>query len=255
MTQPFRKTAVAAIMVTVATVVAALLLRSAGESDRKVPTAAVPERGDLAPPSPVAVAVAVPEAITEPRAATVASALCSGCLDEQGVLNVAQGFLFYVMPDHLGTRAVPFAVEFPPGVTYDGPQRRPFLPPGLVDAPPRFSIGQGIPRHLAPEEEAETWIVWIQTGWLSYSALENYIERGDLPEVARSWPPLKRETYILIHAKTGEVTGLSGITPYVRTVDPSGNNLFVPGLEEARRRAAGWFEANRKSGGADVGSS
>lgn len=240
---PFRKTAVAVIVAITATVVAALLLRS-GESDGETPPAPVTERARL-PAVPVREPPAfdVPGAVAGPS--VLPAPLCEGCLDEQGVLDVAEGLLFYVLPDHLGLRAVPYAVEFPPDADApsDDSGRRPLLPPGLVDAPPHFSFGHtvvGIPS----EDAKDIWIVWVQTGWVPYSTLENHIERGDLPEIARSWPPLKEERAIVVHAGTGEIMSVGGITSHILSVDPTGTNLFVPGIEEARKRAAAWFAAN-----------
>lgn len=259
---PSRKTAVAAT-VAVAAVVVALLLPS-GESDGGTPPVPVTERAPLSVvPVPEPPAVDVPEppaadvrgAAAEPGV-VVPAPLCEGCLDEQGVLDVAEGLLSYIMPNHLSVRAVPYATEYPPGA--NPLHGRPLLTAGLVDAPPDFSMGKLIVGRVdAAKDEAETWIVWVQTGWLPYAKLEDYIERGELPEVARSWPPLKEETYVLINARTGELTGLSDAVLHLRDVDPTGTNLILPGIEEATKRAEAWFAANRTPGdeaGAGVGS-
>lgn len=245
MISPFwrRTAAIATLLVaTVAAVAAALLFRS-GESDGDRPP--VPVTTARLPTLPVPLdrdtpAVGVPGAV-EPSAVVPAVQLCEGCLDERGVLDVAEGFLFYVMPDHLGIRAVPYSVEYPPDVPPEDTGLRPLLPPGLVDAPPRFSFGGGVP---APPAKEETWIVWIQTGWVPYERVEHHIESGDLPDVARSWPPVKEEREILVNARTGEILP-TGITGHIRRVDHDTTNLFLPGVEEARKRAAAWFAAHR----------
>ena len=96
---PFRKAVIAAAVVaTVAAVVAALLFRSSGKLDGETPPAPVMERAHL-PLAPVPQPVNdVPEIVAEPLAVATraTTALCSGCLDERGVLDVAEGLLSYV---------------------------------------------------------------------------------------------------------------------------------------------------------------
>lgn len=224
-----------------AAVVAALLFRASEPGGKPTPPTPVMERAHV-PVAPVPETVDVPEPVADDVAAATGTALCAGCLDKQGVLDVAEGFLFYVLPNHLGLRAVPYSVEYPPDFPPEDLGLRPLLPPGLVDAPPHFSFGGGVP---APPDEKEAWIVWVHTGWVPYSRVEQHIERGDLPEVARSWPPVKEEREIVVNARTGEITSILGMSGRIRMVDPDGTNLFLPGLEEARRRAAAWFAANR----------
>lgn len=65
---------------------------------------------------------------------------------------------------------------------------------------------------------------------------------------ALSWPPLKLEQYILLNAKTGEITSVEGMRWHLRSVDPPGTHLFVPGRDEARKRAAAWFDRNAAEG-------
>lgn len=245
---------VAAAVVAVAmAVLAVMLFRPPGRESEGValPPAAVPE-GELPstePEAPAPAVVVAPEVVADEPGAARTPAPCAGCLDEQAVLDVAATYLLYVMPDYLGIRAEPYAVSIPPDTPYeDGDKRRPLLPPGLVDAPPNFSLGASMPR-LTPSEEAETWIVWVQTGWVGYLTLESLIEEGRLPEMALSWPPLKRERHILVNARTGEITSIDGIRKYVERVDPRGTNLSVPGREEARKRAAAWFAAHRNPAG------
>ena len=245
-----------AVVAVAMTALAVLLFRPPGEEDGAAappPPAAVPERGlpGTEPEAPALPVVVAPEVVAEEPAAAPTTAPCAGCLDERAVLDVAGGFLFHVMPDHLGVRAERYLVSIPPDNAdleqmLDAPQ--PGLPPGLVDAPRISLFGMSVRRLGSPSEALETWIVWIQTGWQSYSTLESLIERGDLPEVARSWPPLKRERYVLVNARTGEITSVDGIRRHLERVDPRGTNLFVPGREEARKRAAAWFAAHRDPG-------
>lgn len=143
-------------------------------------------------------------------AVTVAGSLpCEACLDERGALEVAEVFLFYVLPSHLGVRAMLYSDI--PGDPHE--QYLPKLPNGLLDAPPDFDLGQAI---LLPEEadRETTWVVWVHTGWLSKVQLDEYIRAGELPHTAWSWPPVKVERYLLVDARTGKVwpTGITSGT-------------------------------------------
>ena len=233
---------VAAVTVAVAVAVLATLpFRSPGEAQSAVPTRSaltgreLPQTEPEAPPSLVAIA---PEVGAERSGAARTTAPCADCLDERAVLDVVKGYLWYVMPDYLGVRAERYLVSIPPDEAdlermLDAP--RPGLPSGLADAPRISPFAMSVPRLGSPSEALETWIVWVQTGWQSYSALESLVERGRLPEVARSWPPLKRERYILVNARTGEISSVGGIRRHLKSVDPRGMNLSVLGREEARK--------------------
>ena len=237
-----------AIVMLAVAAVAALLFRSAGEAEEGAPIPPPPAlpHSELPATKPQAhlPATVVSDVVANQANPVHTAAPCAGCLDEQAVLDVAGGYLFYVMPDHLGTRAERYIVSIPPNdeeleQILDTP--RPALPPGLLNAPPISPFGMNVQRPGSPSEALETWIIWIQTGWQSRSTLESLVERDELPEVALSWPPLKREHYLLVNARTGELTSVEGILGHLDKVDPRGMNLHVLGREEARKRAAAWF--------------
>ena len=169
---------------------------------RAVEGSAPPPQGPPAPSAPMATrpaapaaAVVLPETPREPFAAP-----CEGCLRKEAALDIAETFLVGVDRNYLqgGLRAELYADI--PGDPYA--QQLPPLPPGLEGAPSGYSVGVFLPRLPARERE-ETWVVWFQTGWLTYSKLEEHIEVGWLPDVARSWPPIKLEHYVLVNARTG----------------------------------------------------
>ena len=147
------------------------------------------------PAEPVEEAEPAEEASGEDYAATP----CEGCLDERAALDVAEAYLSYVKPNHLGLRLQLYS-DIPGDPTK---QRLPMLPPGLEGAPAHYSVSDMI---LPPvEDPEETWVVWVQVGWLNHEGLEARIEVRDFPPIARSWPPLKFEKYILVDARTGAV--------------------------------------------------
>ena len=258
----FRSVAVAVAVVAVVTL-AVLLLRTSGEADVTAPPPVVvaeKEPPETKSETTSRAAAVGPDVVAEQPAAPT-TAPCAGCLDERAVLDVAGAFLAFVMPDHLGIRAERYLVSVPDDVDPDDVvsvskflrdlrlSRRPAaLPAGLVDAPRSNPFGISVDFHSglagrgwSLSEALETWIVWIQIGWRSYATVERLVERGELPEVALSWPPLKRETYIFLNARTGEITSAIGLRGHLGRVDPRRTNLFIPGRDEARKRAAAWF--------------
>ena len=239
-----------------------LLFRTSGEAGVAVPPPVVV--ADREPPETKPEAVAVGTEVVAEQPVAPATAPCAGCLDERAVLDVAGAFLASAMPEHLGIRVERYLVSVPDDVDpvdaasvrrfFRDLRRspRPALPAGLVDAPRTNPFGMSlnfqsglVDRGWSLSEALETWIVWIQIGWWSYDSVERLVERGKLPEVALSWPPLKRETYIFLNARTGEITSVIGIQGHLQRVDAQGTHLFVPGRDEASKRAAGWFARNR----------
>ena len=70
---------------------------------------------------------------------------------------------------------------------------------------------------------------------------------GDLPEVALSWPPIKKETYVAVDARTGELRP-DGI--FRRTsigVRPEPPPHHERALELARERAVDWLRKARQA--------
>ena len=257
----YRSVAVAVVAAAVVAL-AVLLFRTSGEADVAAPPPVVVAEKEPPETKPEAAAVGADVVAEQPAAHTTAP--CAGCLDERAVLDVAGAFLASVMPDHLGIRGERYLVSVPDDVDPGDAASvrrflrdlrhspRPALPAGLVDAPRTNPFGMSlnfqsglVDRGWSLSEALETWIVWIQIGWRDYDSVERLVERGELPEVALSWPPLKRETYIFLNGRTGEITSVIGIQGNLRRVDPRGTHLFVPGRDEARKRAAGWFAQNR----------
>lgn len=266
----FRTIAVAVVAVVVAAALAVLLFRTPGGLDAAAPTPATPaekEQPETEPRAPALPGATGREVVAEEPVAASGTAPCAGCLDEPAVLEVAEAFLFYVLPDHLGIRAERYLASVPDDIDLGDRKaisdfsrklrhlRRPALPAGLVGAPrinpfgTSVRFGSNVNRGWSFSEELETWIVWVQFGWRSHASVASLVERGELPEVALSWPPLKREMYILVNARTGEITSVEGIMRgHLRNVDPTGTDLFVPGRDAARKRAAAWFARNRSGG-------
>ena len=170
------------------------------------------------------------------------AAPCGGCLPEAGALDVAETFLYHMRRNYIDVRAELYSdIAARLEAAGQGPPHReylPKLPPGLVDAPADYSMsGRGLPEVERP---GETWVVWVQEGWYTGESLESYIsEDGPLPPAARSWPPLKWETYLLVDARTGEVDSRVmwriGTRRY-RDMDAYGDRA----RREAARRAEHW---------------
>ena len=130
---------------------------------------------------------------------------CEGCLNEAGALEVAETFVYYMRHEKfIGVRAELYsaiaarleAAGLPP------PHETllPKLPPGLVDAPPDRSMSGSVLPFV--ERPGETWVIWVQEGWFN---TQSYINGGILPAAAAAWPPLKREKYMLMDARSGDV--------------------------------------------------
>ena len=154
----------------------------------------------LAPEPPPAsavqdVAVAVAEDGGRP-------ALCDGCLSERAVLDVVETYLRQLDPAYLHGEiwAHPLGNVAPekPGLIHGQPK----LPPGLLEAPEINPMGMIIDSRSYPVET--TWIVWVQTGWVSRQGIEQLVGNG-LPEVALSWPPIKEEAFVAVDSQTGKL--------------------------------------------------
>ncbi len=175
--------------------------------------------------------------------------LCDGCLNEQAVLDVVETYLRLLDPIYLQGEiwAHPLAEVAPetPGEV-DG---LPKLPPGLLEAPELNPMGMSIDTRSYPVET--TWIVWVQTGWKSHQAIENQIWVGTLPEVARSWPPIKDEVYVAVDSRTGELrpSGIFHMTS--KGLQPPHPPHYEAVLDATRERAARWL----RSGGSELDSS
>ena len=236
--------AVVAVLTAVAVVLALVPREDAPAqpaSDRGVVPAAPKARF---PPPPDAAAVQPP-----PDAAPAAvedrgrPALCAGCLPEPAVLDVVETYLSHLDPVHLqgGIWAQPLADVAPatPGMVRGLPK----LPPGLLEAPEHNPMGKTVDTRRYPVET--TWLVWLQTGWRSPQAIEQRITLGDLPEVARAWPPIKVETFVAVDGRTGELhpDGIFRMTSI--GIQPPYPPHHGRALELARERADHWLHKER----------
>lgn len=127
------------------------------------------------PPPPVAAMHQAARRDDDPVAAGVEEefpALCDGCLTERAVLDVVEMYLRHLDPVYLQGEiwAHPLAAVAP---ETPGPIRLPKLPEGLLEAPDFNPFGRTIETRDYPVET--TWIVWIQTGWVPHSAIEQRI--------------------------------------------------------------------------------
>ena len=178
---------------------------------------------------------------------------CDRCLDEAGALDVAETFLYHMRADYIDVRAVLYsdigarleAAGLPPPHETGLPK----LPPGLVDAPADYSVSnRRLPKVGSP---GETWVVWLQTGWVTKRRLDLMIGFGQLPPVAASWPPIKLEReFLLVDGRTGAVdmAGMWGWPLLLREreqIDTYGQQAF----EEAATRAEHWI--GKRSGDFD----
>ena len=73
---------------------------------------------------------------------------------------------------------------------------------------------------------------------------------GDLPEVALSWPPIKKEVFVAVDGRTGEMSpdGIFRLTS--QGLWPRHPAHYDAVLEATRARAARWF----RGGGQQLGS-
>ena len=179
---------------------------------------------------PAAKALPPPPPEAEPPAAAAADpdgppAPCDGCLDAAAALDLAEtlvaasGGMRRVGGGHgsyLGVR-----VDRAHDLEWWTKKRRYRAVPteGLLDAPEYLTFsgpklpgppcrGYDDPKCRGPREE--WWIVWLHVGWHYPHEWEDAIENGRLPETARAWPPIKREDYIIVDARTGRIVANSG---------------------------------------------
>ena len=200
------------------------------------------------PPPPAAAAVETPLDAAQHLAPAVEEgrrALCDGCLAERAVLDVVEAYLRHLDPAYLqgGIWAQPLAEVAPatPGQVHGLPK----LAPGLLGAPEYNPMGMTVDTRDYPVET--TWLVWIQTGWRSPQAIEQRISSGDLPEVARAWPPVKKEVFVAVDGRTGELRP-DGI--FHRTsigIRPEPPPHHGRALELARERADDWLRKARQA--------
>ena len=177
----------------------------------------LPEPSSRAPtiadtPEPARIGIRQPTAALPEPSEPQGGAPCDGCLDQHAAMDVAETLLHNLGISYLETRAELYA-----DIPWLTPERRsPPLPLGLADAPADYSDGPFLP-HIAGVEAAETWVVWYQIGWMPYEVLENRIQVGDFPPIARSWPRLKSERFLLLNARTGrfDPTNLYTLTRHI----------------------------------------
>lgn len=240
-----RNTAVFTAVAALAAVTVAMMLAARHQTS----PASDPGIAAALPPPPVEVESPAVEQEPAPVAEHLPRnlVLCDGCLAERAVLDVAETYLWHLDPVYLQGEiwAHPLADIAPetPGLV-DG---QPKLPPGLLGAPEDSPFGMSIDTRDYPV--ATTWIVWVQTGWTSYQAIENEIWAGTLPEVARSWPPIKKEVYVAVDALTGEIWP-SGIFHQTSSlgIQPPYPAHYNAVLEATHERVARWL----KGGGSEL---
>lgn len=153
----------------------------------------------------------------------------------------------------------------------------PKLPAGLLGAPEDNPFGLSVDLRY-PVETA--WFVWVQTGWIPRERIERMVvfdepgvvvvspeelmalESGDvtldelrpgswkpgdeirasrLPQVALSWPPIKKETYIVIDSRTGELRPDGIFHDTWIGIQPPYPPHHGEALDMARERAGEWF--------------
>ena len=172
---------------------------------------------------------------------------CAGCLNEPGALDVAETFLYHMRHDYIDVRTELYsdiaaryqAAGLPPPHATLVPK----FPPGLVGGPPKdCSLGlSSLPRVDSP---GETWVVWVQEGWLDveFQILYSVAPPGKtcFPPEARSWPPLKKEEPMLVDARTGRVD--SRVMWMLGTRGYEEMRLYGDNArEKAAERAAHWM--------------
>jgi len=116
------------------------------------------------------------------------------------------------------------------------------LPPGLEGAPPDYRMGPCLLRAVRGAEE--TWVVWYQTGWLSHENLEAKITWSDWPPVARAWPPLRIDEFVLVHARTGDTRTFDDayMPPKLKRLFGRSDAALSHGKQMAGERAKRWLE-------------
>ena len=153
----------------------------------------------------------------------------------------------------------------------------PKLPAGLLGAPEENPFGMSVDPSRYPVET--TWFVWVQTGWIPRERIEGLVvfdepgvvavspeelsalESGEvtldelrpgdrqrgveikvsrLPLVALSWPPIKKETYIAIDSRTGELRP-DGIFQSLTSTGPWYPPHHGEALDMAKERVGEWF--------------
>lgn len=229
-----------AVAIALVVVVAALVALVGRDDDAPTQPAiidrpAVPGLAKTPPFSPSPASVRLPAPAAPAASEDVGHpALCDGCLHERAVLDVVETYLRHLDPVllHGGIWAHPLA-------DVDPETPLPELPPGLLEAPEWNPFGKIIGTRRYPVET--TWIVWLQTGWRSQQTIENQITLGRLPEVARSWPPIKKETYVAVDGRTGELfpDGIFSMT--TAGLRPQHPPHYEAVLDAARERAARWL--------------
>ena len=166
----------------------------------------------------------------KPAESVAGGAPCPGCLSVQAVLDVVETLLFHLGVNHLDIRA-----EMVADIPWLTPERRyPPLPDGIEGAPrDGMYYGRRLPAWVDAKAD-EIWVVWYQTGWMSHEALEDRIRTGDFPPVARSWPALPIESYVLVNARSGEVDEHALRFLYRQAGDQAGRNAWQAATERVR---------------------
>jgi len=151
---------------------------------------------------------------------------CAGCLDERAAMDVAE-----TLYSHHGERALGVRTELYADIPWLTREvRRMPWPEGLEGAPTVGRVSPELP-YLKGTRSDETWVVWFHHSWLSHAKLEEWIRSGDLPPVARAWPPVKRVMFILVDARTGAIVGP---TSYHTSVGPREKSALDAAAERAR---------------------
>ena len=237
-------------------------------------------------PPAAAVDVEPPAVEREPASVVVehSPALCDGCLTERAVLDVVETYLRHLDPVYLqGERwAQPFAE-----VDTDKPQ--PNLPPGLEGAPESNPFGTHVFSYYPVETTWLVWLQtgWVPHKSIEQlirtvrettlgeirargipetetARVEAALEaagmglsndlplqtiHGELPEVALSWPPIKKETYVAVDSRTGKIwpDGIFELTSAGQR--PAHPPHYEEVLEATRERVARWLQG----GGSELG--
>lgn len=160
---------------------------------------------------------------------------CTGCLDERSVIDVAKVYLAQAGIEYLGEPAAEVLKDFP----WRGSRGLRWWWSDLNEFGNRESVEyrgeSGVARTASDTSDTAfedlTWRVWYQTGWLSFDRIESRVDDGRLPLEALAWPPQRRASYFVVHARTGEMA----MTHDVLIEDES--EAFYRKHEEARAAA------------------